>query len=342
MTRACLFRDGVMVQAFEPEPPRPKGTPPQPNLNGEIRLLGMQGLGDAFHERSVVRGILRHTSTLQLTTSWPSVFHDMPVQCLPAGSTLPYCAVNEYEERNFFAKTPPYVHTLPLTYLGHELQAGETFMSSMCRRAGVEPVFEPFPVPDAWGAHLPLPREKPWMLFRPLVQRTTFHGSSKRNPDKAAYEAIYNAIKDDYYVISVADLTTGIEHLLTDVQVDLELHSRDLTFRELAWVLSRSALAMSSPGMGLVMGLHIGTPTIGVFGGYESAKTYSDISPLPRLFIEPVNPCCCFDSQHACDKTIDIPAATRRAKEFSDASLHRHHARSASADRLRQPVQQSG
>lgn len=326
MTRACLFRDGVMVQGFEPDPPRLRDTPPPPDLNGEIRLCGMHGLGDAFHERSVVRGILQQTSTVQLHTSWPSVFHDMPVQCLPANSTLPYCAVNEHEERHLFSKEKPYVRTLPLTYLGHELQAGETFMSSMCRRAGVRPVFEPFPVPDAWGKHLPIRSEKPWLLFRPLVQRTTFHGSVRRNPDVTAYEAVYSAIRDDYYVISVADLTTGIEHLLTNVDVDLELHSRDLTFKEMAWVLSRSALAMSSPGMGLVMGLHIGTPTIGVFGGYESGKTYNDVSPMPRLFIEPVTPCCCFDSRHDCDKTIDIPAATRRAKEFSDAALHRHYA----------------
>lgn len=297
---------------------------PKP-LQTRVRLEGMHGLGDAFHERSAVQGLLERGCDVEVGTSWPSVFHDMPVRCVRSNSTIPYCAQNEANEADRFVERSFGVQVLPVTYLGHEIAGGNTFTGSIAKRIGVEPVFKRFVVPEEWGEKVRLDIERPVMIVRPLVQRTIWAASPKRNPLPEVYEAVFNAIREHFFVISVADLRFGIENVVAKTPADVELHEGQLSFRQLAWLMSKSALTMSSPGMGVVMGQHIGVPTIGVFGGHESAAAYGDI-PGPFLAVQPENPCNCFNTMHNCDKTTDIEAAVAAAKEFAHAALSKNHA----------------
>lgn len=285
-------------------------------------FMGMHGLGDTFHERPLLQAAARR-GPVEVITSWPSVLFDIPVRCVRAKSHIPYCAQNEVNEAHMFVSSSQSARRVPLTYLGHELAAGDTFSSSMAKRASVQPEYKRYVPPDEWGASIDLAVTKPIMFYRPLLDRKIWGAMTKRNPLREVYDAVFAAIRQHFFVVSVADLTFGIEHIISNADADLELHQGELSYRQMAWLVSRSALVFSSPGMGVVMGLHCETPTIGIFGGYENARVYGDATPGPFCAIEPITPCCCFDLAHKCDKIVDLPRAIERAKEFVDATLSR-------------------
>ena len=62
------------------------------------------------------------------------------------------------------------------------------------------------------------------MVLRPLVERTEWRGCAARNPDPVAYAALYNSIRDRFFVVSLADLVPGVEEMVTDLDADICLH----------------------------------------------------------------------------------------------------------------------
>lgn len=287
----------------------------------------MAGLGDSLNERGIVRAALDEGHEVDLVASWPQVFHDMPqVRLIRANSTLPYCAQNEADEVEAFAPDPGYVgvKTIPVTYLGEDLKKGMSFMQAMGMRSGFTPRFTRFVAPEIWGRNISILTNRPLLLYRPLVERATWGASRMRNPLPFVYDSVLEAIREQFFVVGVAELNHGIETIVSRAEPDLMLYAGEMTFRQLAYLAGKCALVVSPPGMGLLLGLHSSVPTIGVFGGYETAAQYAHIAPTPFLAIEPENPCCCLTLGHDCDRTTNIERAVERAREFAHAALDRH------------------
>jgi ADP-heptose:LPS heptosyltransferase len=175
-------------------------------------------------------------------------------------------------------------------------------------------------VPPAWKAQVDAligRAAKPVMVLRPLVERTEWRGCAARNPDPVAYAALYNSIRDRFFVVSLADLVPGVEHMVTNLPADICLHKGELDIEAIAGLMARADLTFCSPGFAVPLSQAVGTPVIAVFGGFECSRSFSGGHRFaPTLGIDPINPCQCWSHTHNCDKRIDLPAAHIDIEEF--------------------------
>lgn len=287
-----------------------------------MKLEGMLGLGDNLHQRAIVREALK-AGPVWLSTPWPCVYHDLMSEGLnlvPRASELRTQTRNlERERAQYTAPKMPAGALRRIWYTHQGVRRHGGFAKAMAAPFDIaEPDFS-WPVADAWRAAARRwlgPLDRPLLIYRPLVTRTEWDGCSARNPDGAAYVALFESIRHRFHVVSVADLRPGVEWVTSPpVIADREAHDGELDIQTIAGLVSLAALVWAAPGMMLVMAQAIGTALVGVFGGHESARLYSHGQPQ-QLFIEPGSPCECFSKSHACDKTIDLPAAEARLHAF--------------------------
>jgi ADP-heptose:LPS heptosyltransferase len=288
-----------------------------------VVVYGMGGLGDCIHQRAIVRSLARDAD-VWLHTAWPQLYHDIPeIRLLPHANPRG----NRTQAKNMrtaaFAgdSPPPGARALSIGYNPAEVKAGGSLVQAMARLAGgVSP--EPFtlPIPQAWRgkvAALNLP-DRPLLIYRPLVERIEVGAGAARNPDPDAYKAIFDALRSRFFVVSVADLEPGKEWLSgAPVEADLELHRGELDLEALAALFERASLVFSAPGFAPILAQAVGTPAVTVFGGFETARSFSwGAKSSPWLPIEPLKPCACWNPYHACDKRIDVPAALVAVNEW--------------------------
>lgn len=295
-----------------------------------LYVQGMYGLGDNLHQRAVVWQLMENHD-VWLETPWPAVYHDMVpdgLKLVRKPTALRTQAKNALRQANEYSREP-----IPFTaerrriwYTHDEIRKHGSFLGAMCAASGVELGRFDLPVHKSWFDELEprlagLPGGKPYMLYRPLVQRTEWQGCAARNPDIEAYADLYRSIRDRYNVISVADLVPGKEWIVSKpVYADVEFHYGELTFEQIAALAAISDLVYCSPGFALILGQAVETPTVGLFGGHESARFYKPYS-MNQLLISPENACECFSKTHPCDKSINLPAAMQALRKFSDANL---------------------
>jgi ADP-heptose:LPS heptosyltransferase len=200
-------------------------------------------------------------------------------------------------------------------------------LKAMSARVGVPAGDFRLPVRPEWLAKaekvLERAEGRPVMLFRPLVERKEWTGGVTRNPRAADYEALFEAIRRDYFVVSVADVAPGVEWIRgRDLPAGLKFHRGELDTETLFGLAARAALIFCAPGFGTVLGQALGTPGVTVFGGYEDASSFSSgASYAPWLAIEPKTPCPCWRHDHDCPKDIDVNAAVANIREFSNDVL---------------------
>lgn len=294
-----------------------------------ILLRGHHGLGDCIHQRAIVRQLLSAGNDVWIETPWPSVYHDLPVHAVPKRSTLRTQAKNLEREADRFSRKPVPVdaRTIQLRYSGDGVRrAGSVLAAMSC--PGFDPAVADFrlPVPEEWWEsawrHL---TEAGWnaadqvMLFRPLVERSENPFSSLRNPDHRAYIELFKSIRDQYFVVSVADLEPGKEWIVGErVCADAKFHHGELSFEALAGLAYASDLVFCAPGFATVLAQAVDTPCVTVFGGFERGTSFS-AGRSPYLAIEPFHPCDCFavgGCGRVCTKAIDLPAALSSLHEF--------------------------
>jgi len=178
------------------------------------------------------------------------------------------------------------------------------------------------PIPDAWHERavdiVARGRGKPILIYRPLVVRTEWEGCEVRNPDPVAYHAIFQSIRDRFFVISIADLVPRFEWIVSKpIKADLEFHRGELTIETMAALFQHAALVYSPSGFAPHLAHAVGTPVVAIFGGYESSMMISLGAHMsPTLAIDPINPCNCFRKDHSCEKAIDVEQAISRVSAF--------------------------
>lgn len=296
----------------------------------DIVVQGMLGLGDNIHQRAVVRQLMeRHRVWLE--TPWPSVYHDLVgdrLELLPVRTRLRTQAKNAVREAGQYTRrrTPAGAPRRRIWYTHDGIRRHGGFLRAMCAEAGVAPGDFSLPVPAEWRerAQRWIDRwrpDRPLMIYRPLVERTEWGGCSQRNPDHSAYAALARAVRDEFFVVSIADLLPGVEWMVgEDIEADVELHQGQLDFETIAGLMSMAGVVFCSPGFALVLAQAVGAPVVAVFGGHESARLYDHGAPTDHL-ISPVRPCECFNKSHRCDKFIDLDCAVPALRNF----VHGHH-----------------
>jgi hypothetical protein len=300
----------------------------------------MHGLGDNIRQRAIVRQLMeRHEVWLE--SSWVSVYHDLigdGLQVIRKDSRLRTQAKNAVREAVWFSKLrpPPSAKHVRVWYPPAEVRKRGSVLAAMCASAGLDVAGADFrlPIPSGWLAKVtPWLRRwgysgtKPMMVYRPLVDRPSdWTGCNARNPDHAAYAALYRSIRDQFFVVSVADLVPKVEWIVGEhVEADAVVHRGELEFEALAALTSLSGLVFCSPGFAAVLAQAVGTPVACIFGGYErSSFFFAGAKNAPVLGIDPIHPCECFRHDHDCRKTIDLPAATERLAVFAEGAVERY------------------
>ncbi len=302
-----------------------------------LHFQGMHGMGDCIHQRAIIRQLMK-TRSVTLETSWPSLYHDLIAEGLtvvrrPVGlRTQAKNAAREadkYSSRHFLTRA-----TARMSYTGQQVLSApsKTILEVMCNVTGTNFAEADYrlPVPQEWFGILSdvlgmglaplIGAPKPLLVYRPLIARTEWRGSMARNADPAAYGELFNAIRDRFFVISVADLVPDVEWVVgPDAKADLSFHQGELVTEALAALFSLADLVFTSSGFAAVLGPAVGTPTISVVGGYEDYRCHdSGARFAPYLAIGPVAGCHCWTSQckRVCNKQIDIVAATNAIREF--------------------------
>lgn len=296
-----------------------------------LYIVGMHGLGDNLHQRSIVRAYLAKGRDVWLETPWPQVYHDLAgprVKLVDKGSSLRTQAKNARSNRAAFTRQrpPPSVDVLRQNYPPALVRSEGSVLGAMSKVAGVPVGDFRLPIPKAWRekADAWIRRwkpDKPLMIYRPLVERTEWGGCKARNPDYAAYDALFESIRRAFFVVSVADLSPGKEWLAHERDTDrndIRCHAGELDFETLAALTEMAALVFTSPGFAAVLGQAVGTPTVVISGGYEDGTSFSAGAALtPTLAIAPINACNCFRHDHDCPKEIDMEDALPQLAMFT-------------------------
>jgi len=307
-------------------------------------VVGMWGIGDNLHQRAVVRELMK-TRDVWLETCHYLLYHDLVKQGLKLlfrPTSLRAQAKTIARERGMFPRSPEpprSARRIKLWYHRKEIERDGSIVETMMAEGGVGGVKPDFslPIPPEWRtAALQLisrweMKGKPLMVYRPIVLRNEWNGAM-RNPDESAYAALFQRIRDLFFVVSIADLEPGKESIVGPEQdADVKLHRGELDFQTMAALFAESALFFGNAGFGPVLAQAVGTPLVVVYGGRESYLTTErgGAHLAPTLGINPDRPC----DQHndckrdvtvktpnagicPCDKTITLEPAFARLDDF--------------------------
>jgi hypothetical protein len=271
-----------------------------------------------------------------LETSWPSLYHDLMAEGMHVTRrpvALRTQTKNAEREADKFSPRHPFLRAgMRISYTGQQVldTPSKTILEVMCNVTGTNYAEADYrlPVPPLWDDKLrevlgALPERAaalPWMFYRPLVARPEWRGSMARNADPAAYSELFNAIRDKFFVISVADLGAGAEWIVgPDAKADLSFHGGELVLEALVALAQQSELVFTSSGFAAILGPAVGTPTISVGGCYEDPRCHDSGAKFsPFLSIGPAKPKACWTSacRGPCDKTLNMDAARAAVLKF--------------------------
>lgn len=291
-----------------------------------IFIQGHHGLGDNLHQRAIVRHFIDSGHDAWIETPWPSVYHDLPVHCVPKDSPLRTQTKNLTREARLFSTVPVPrdAQHIRLRYDGESVRRAGSVLAAMGYPAATD--FR-MPISDKWwddaAGHLARAEYdflRPLLFYRPLVERVEYRAGALRNPDHAAYAELFKSIRDRYFVVSVADVEPNREWIVGErIEADARYHHGELDFPTLAGLAYISDLVFCAPGFATILAQAVETPSVTVYGGFERGTSFSaGARHAPTLAIEPFHPCDCFsgDCRARCSKYIDIPAARAALEGF--------------------------
>ena len=298
-----------------------------------IVLDGRFGIGDAIHQRAVLMELMR-THDVWLHTCHYRVYQDLVERGLKLvfkPTRLHAQARTIERERELFPHAKPPPASAPrfnLAYGKELIDKHGSILEAMASCVGIKvrPLDFSMPVRPEWTSSLRARLNsstdgKPIMVYRPVVFRPEWNGAN-RNPDPTAYSAIFNAVRDGFYVISIGDFEPSREWIIgPEEDVDLKLHKGELTFEDMAALWREAAIVFCNAGFAPVLAQAVGTPSIVVYGGREDYATTQRAGEhlAPTLGIDADRPCACHTERHDCgDKHITLAPAIERAKAFAE------------------------
>ncbi len=304
---------------------RRKPVAPPVNTKPPIIIEGMWGVGDVIHQRAVLRELMK-SHNVAIETHSVSPVYDLIKQGLGVirGRLDPRIKENYIPTNR--TPFPKGTTRKKINYEQRSIHRAGSILAAQFAAAGIAMPERPdfsLPIPDEWRAKAKtLMRSwdmggKPLMVYRPIILNKVWHRPN-RSPDPVAYDALYRSIRKHFFVVSVANLSAKEWIVGPQPDVDVRLHRGELDFETMAALCSEARIIFSNPGFMPVMAQAVGVPGIVVYGGNESSKTTqaTGVHLAPTLLIDTDNPCDCHDYHHQCDKTITLPPAIARIREF--------------------------
>ena len=266
-----------------------------------LLVRGMLGLGDNIMQRWIVREIVRrHEGHVYLETPWPQLVADLPVRCVARRSKLRTQEKNAARADLVWSGAPADAVVQRIRYTG----ASGSMLAAMCACVGVSP--------DALTYDLPTfkrQERRPYIVVRPATVREEFRATA-RNPQPEYLAMAVDALRNDFDIVSVADLARGREWALPPLPFAHEtFHAGELVLEDLLALVQNAAGCIGGVGWIAPACVAYRVPLFIIYGGsgeYDGPQRIFD----PRMPTEkvhhaiPDNFCLCNRRDHACDKRI--------------------------------------
>jgi predicted SAM-dependent methyltransferase len=318
--------------------------------NHDLDVRGMYGIGDCIFQRAVLRGIMqtKRYDSIILDSYYRDMFWDMEQDGLKINIIKDKGRIRDSDNRSSpkVNGVPPVhakrkIQQIRLTYDRKSILQHGSILAAMFASANLQMPKQPdfsMPVKPEWIARWRLYFKtechkrnlkvtKPLMVYRPICLNTRWTAIA-RAPDPKAYDALYQSIRDQFFVVSIADLRKKDGHEEWTIgpkpDVDLDLSQGELDFATLCGLFADAKLAFTNPGFAPVLAHAVKTPVIIVYGGNETFATTNSVGRhlSPTLAIDIDKPCPCHQQNHHCDKHITLPPAKNRVLEFTKAVLN--------------------
>ena len=226
-------------------------------------------------------------------------------------------------------RPPSNAKTQRISYSPAQMKAHGSVLKAMCVTVGLGCNYETadfrLPIPAEWKLDAAKwiskwKPAKPLMIYRPPCIRPEWGGAAARNPDPAAYAALYQEIRDRFFVVSVADIEPGKEWIAPggDLDADVKLHHGELVFETMAALFAEASMVFTTGGFPVILAQAVETPVFAVIGGYEDHTSYSAGARYsPYGWVDPINTYAnCSHSVPAGQKAINLPSAKLKLLSF--------------------------
>jgi hypothetical protein len=262
---------------------------------------GMKGFGDNIYQRAFVREIVK-TRNVYLSTPYPELYEDLGVKFINMQTPLRTQSKNiARQTRSYCAR--PKCEAINPSYNGHDLRTG-SIIKGMSSKFGIKP--KDYSLPSFENV---IKTEKPICVVRPATIRSEWKASARNpNPDYI-FDAIERA-RNDYFVVSVADISPPHEIALNPLPyADLSLNSGELDVKQLLGLIQAAKLVIGGVGWIVPACIATQTPLFCILGGngkYNAPEKITDEAMDLRkvYFAKPDNYCHCENMTHNCDKNI--------------------------------------
>jgi hypothetical protein len=291
-----------------------------------LSLRGMQGLGDNIYQRAILTQI---RTRVYLSTAWPQIYADLGhITAVPSGTNLRTQAKNE--RRGGYAGSSIHRQWKPW----HYRQGPESILESLAAGLGLTvPRFE-MSAPAYEGPEI----GRPYIVVRPVCLRKEWKSDS-RNPLPGYVAEAVEALREDFTIVSVADLQDGQEWALDPLpKADIVYHRGELSVERLLGLVRGAAGLVGGVGWIVPAALAYRIPLFLIYGGWGySNGPHRLFGPgVDRSFVEEAMPdvfCNCNSNSHACDKRISAPMGDR-ARAFALRLVRETALAAGSGDRV--------
>lgn len=275
---------------------------------------GMYGLGDTIYQRAVVHALhaVYPTEPIYLRTAWPQLYSDMPTRCVKPDTRLRTQHKNIQRQGLNWCEAPA-MYDQRLGYRGHG-----TMLSGMFDSVEMQPRRVRFDLPTFTQA---VKTTRPYIVVRPGTVRTEWIAAA-RNPDPWLICRVIDELRQDFDIISIADLEQGKEYAVEPLPyADQRFHAGELRCEDLMALVQNAAGVVGGVGWLLPAALAYRTPMLLLYGGWGHINGPQHIldDRLPTENLVQVFPdkfCMCNDRLHNCDlKVSDIAPHLSRFRD---------------------------
>lgn len=271
-----------------------------------ILITGRGGMGDAIYSRPFVRWVTERRSDVQVSTSWPAIFADLPVQPIKRVGGLPAQAYHgDLVPRATWAEPRTPDLEVSLRYRWPELARGVSILREMEIASGIRP--EPLeldlpPLPES-------PVAGAYAVVRPSAIRMDFPAPA-REPRAEYLATACGALQErGLRVVTVGAWVKGLEEQNgPPLPADQRFEFGELSIPQLLALVAGATVVVGGPCWLLPACLASGTPMIvlaGGCGGRNSPEALVDDRLRSRVrWMLPAGYCRCSGRHHACPKAI--------------------------------------
>jgi hypothetical protein len=286
-----------------------------------VLVTGRGGMGDAIYSRPFVRAIARRNPDVQVSTSWPDIFADLPVEPVKRIGGLKTQAYHgEQVPASVWAVPRTPAREITLRYRWDQLARGVSILAEMEHASRIRP--------DEYAMDLPplppTPVGGAYAVVRPPAIRLDYPAPAREPMPEYLADAATMLSARGLKVVTVGAWVPGLEEPNGQpLPADLRFEQAELSIPQLLALVAGAAVVVSGPCWLIPACMASGTPLVviaGGCGGRNNPQALADRRVVSRVrWLLPDRYCArCSARHHNCPKVIPN-FAERLGAEFDVA-----------------------